>query len=151
MLINKSQLTGFTLLVASFLFIPQVNADMRNEFNQQQNKQQKDNQERKELCSFVLANAQFKSENQHPVLHYYVIKPHIVEIEDVSDESNVGSKWSGKYCLIKKHPYIGTPQKIRDVGGGVATYTLYIEDGKLVEYLKNSSGYIGRRVLGVKK
>ena len=102
MLINKSQLTGFTLLVASFLFIPQVNADMRNEFNQQQNKQQKDNQERKELCSFVLANTQFKSENQHPVLHYYVIKPHIVEIEDVSDESNVGSKWSGKYCLIKK-------------------------------------------------
>ena len=121
-------------LAVPFLWIPQVHADIRNEFNQQQTQEQEANSERQKLCDFLLARSQFKTVNQSPIYHFYIDGNTIVRIEGSSEFTRIEN-----YCRIWNYGEIGVPKKVyNSLGLLTAIETLYIEEGALVYYSKNA-------------
>ena len=145
MLMNEFQLTGFTLLVASFLFIPPVNADLRDEFKQEQTQKQKNYQKKLDYCSLGIELAQFKSDG-FPLVYYYTRDNQVLEIIEYSDD---------RICYIKHFSALGVEREFVPHKGAIPyTQTCYIEDEKLVCYTKGpvmGITRITRKVIGVKK
>ena len=136
---NKFQLTGFTLLVASFLFIPPVNADLRDEFKQEQTQKQKDYQKKLAYCSLTIALAQFKSGSGY----YYIENNQVLEIVEYSDD---------RICSFRRLSDLGAVRKFEKHEGFPESQSCYIEGEELVCYTKDHVyKKTSRYVIGVKK
>lgn len=139
MLMNEFQLTGFTLLVASFVFIPQVNADLRDEFKQEQTQKQKDYQKKLDYCSLGIALAQFKSGSGY----YYIENNQVLEIVEHSDD---------RICSFRRLSDLGAVRKFEKYEGFPESQSCYIEGEELVCYTKDHVyKKTSRYVIGVKK